>query len=215
MSLGIQCSSCFTPWRSMGTQNRSNKANTGRWLNSDGDKVSYSRRTKHSFFQEAAAIVNSTPLWEVSADPNDPQPLSPMMLLTMKNSDFINNSNYTESDIAAYGKRKWRRVQYVADQFWSRWKTFYLQELQTRQKWTRKCRSLEKGDIVLVKDKSAPRRYWPMGIIVSTKLSSDNLVRSVVIKVSNVKTLKQSTSSIVERPITSVVLLLSNHRPEI
>ena len=105
----------------------------------------------NTLFQEAAAIVNSTPLWKVSADPNDPQPLSPMMLLTMKNSDFINNSNYTESDIAAYGKRRWRRVQYVADQFWSRWKTFYLQELQTRQKWTRKCRSLEKGDIVLVK----------------------------------------------------------------
>ncbi|KAF2345734.1 Integrase catalytic core, partial [Trinorchestia longiramus] len=46
-----------------------------------------SRDDLSTFFQEAANIVNNTPLWGVSSDPNDPCPLSPVMLITMKSPD--------------------------------------------------------------------------------------------------------------------------------
>ena len=38
----------------------------------------------HTLFLEACRIVNSTPLYEASADPNEPYPVSPSHLLTLK-----------------------------------------------------------------------------------------------------------------------------------
>lgn len=40
----------------------------------------------HTMFQEAASIINNTPLWEVSWDPNEPFPLTPAMLLSLKDN---------------------------------------------------------------------------------------------------------------------------------
>ena len=37
-----------------------------------------------TLMQEAAAVVNSTPLWEPSLGVNEPQPISPSMLLQQK-----------------------------------------------------------------------------------------------------------------------------------
>ena len=37
----------------------------------------------HTSLVEASAIVNCTPLWEVSSDPEAPQPLCPAMILTL------------------------------------------------------------------------------------------------------------------------------------
>ena len=45
-------------------------------------------------------MVNNTPLWAVSSDPDDPLPLSPAMLLTLReqpNADPRDTS--TESDL--------------------------------------------------------------------------------------------------------------------
>ena len=48
-----------------------------------------SREEFSTFIQEAASIVNHTPLGEVSADPNDPVPISPMSLLTLRENQRI------------------------------------------------------------------------------------------------------------------------------
>ena len=37
----------------------------------------------HTSLVEASAIVNSTPLWQVSSDQEAPQPLCPAMILTL------------------------------------------------------------------------------------------------------------------------------------
>ena len=37
-----------------------------------------------TLLMEAMAIVNNTPLWGVSSDPNDPSPLTPAMILTLR-----------------------------------------------------------------------------------------------------------------------------------
>ena len=34
-----------------------------------------------------------------------------------------------------YKRKRWRRVQYILNVFWQRWKAEYLQTLQTRNKW--------------------------------------------------------------------------------
>ena len=164
----------------------------------------------HTFVVEAASIVNSTPLWEVSDDPNDPQPLTPAMLLTLRDSPHPPPpEEFSEDDLLAYGKARWRRVQYLAGQFWVRWRRDYLQLLQERSKWTKKRDNIKPGDIVLLRDKNTQRNNWPIGRVSKVKLSKDGMVRSldVVIK-------KQSSSGAMKsycynRPISECVLLSS------
>jgi hypothetical protein len=171
---------------------------------------SLSRDELATFLQEATAIVNSTPMWELSQDPNETLPLTPAMLLTSKEKDPQVSETFTEDDLQSYGRKRWRRVQYLAQEFWNSWKTFYLQNLQIRQKWIFTTRCLEQGDVVLVKDKNAPRKHWPIGVITSTKKSADGLVRSATVKTCKANSTDSVKCSILERPITSFVLLFEN-----
>ena len=166
-----------------------------------------SRDELHTLLSEAAAIVNATPLWEVSSDPNDPQPLSPSMILTMKSNHCVRERYDFPSDLGSYGMRRWRRVQHIADQFWKLWRANYLQELQVRRKWQKERPSLSVGDIVLIRDKNVQRNLWPFGKIESVKFSHDGLVRSVMIRVarSSVNGIK---FSYYERPVSELVLLV-------
>ena len=61
-----------------------------------------------TFLQECACILNNSPLWEFSADPNDPAPLSPAMLLNLRGNE-ISDHACSPSDIFAYGSKRWRR----------------------------------------------------------------------------------------------------------
>ena len=161
---------------------------------------------------EAAAIVNSRPLTaETVSDPLSLNPLTPNQLLTMK-TDLIlpPPGNFESSDL--YATKRWRRVQYLANQFWKRWKGEYLQNLQIRSKWNRSQPNLEVDDIVIIKDDDQPRGQWQLGRIVETYPSSDGLVRSVkVITATSAldKTGKPMRSrSEIKGPVHKLVLLL-------
>ena len=78
--------------------------------------------------------MNLTPLCVVSSDPNDPFPVSPSALLTFRDHAVGPPDTYTENDMLQYGKKRWGRVQYLAEQFWVRWSRDYLSTLQTRNK---------------------------------------------------------------------------------
>ena len=92
----------------------------------------------HTLMWEAGAIVNNTPLTEVSDDPADPEPLTPaMLILFRKNSNPPDIDDFTERDMMQYGKHRYRRVQYLAEQFWVRWRREYVTTLHRRHKW--KC----------------------------------------------------------------------------
>ena len=121
-----------------------------------------SRDEFHTLLQQSAAIVNNTPLWGVSSSPDDPAPLTPVALLTMKEEPAdINIDSFTEKDLMAYGTRRWRRTQYLADEFFKRWRTYYLQDLQQRNKWHKRKDQVNVGDVVIVRDKNLPRNSWP------------------------------------------------------
>jgi hypothetical protein len=44
-------------------------------------------------------------------------------------------------------KDQWNRVQYLADQFWVRWKKEFLQSLQRRSKWEKSSSPLKLNDV--------------------------------------------------------------------
>ena len=164
----------------------------------------------HTFMCECVAVVNSTPLWEVSADPNDPMPLTPAMLLTLRDSPHPPPpEEFKEDDLLAYGKKRWRRTQFLVDQFWRRWYDEYLYNLQKRAKWFKIKKNMKPGDLIMLRDKTGPRNSWPLGRVVSVKKSADGLVRSVEVvikKTSPDGTLKTFSYS---RPISEIVFLSS------
>ena len=148
---------------------------------------------------EVEAIVNDRPLTTVSDSPDDLQPLSPAQLLTQKSSVVMPPPGvFQKGDM--YLKQRWRYVQYLANQFWTRWRREYLSTLQERQKWNTEKRHLQVGDIVLVKNEDQTRSDWLMGRVISTEKDKDGFVRSAVLK---------TERSELHRPVHKLVLLLA------
>ena len=79
-----------------------------------------------TIFCEAEAVVNGRPLTKLSDDPNDGSPLTPNHLLLLKQGSVLPPGCFNSGDMY---RRRWRHVQSLADQFWSKWRRLYLPEL--------------------------------------------------------------------------------------
>ncbi len=111
-----------------------------------------------------------------------------------------------------YATKRWRRVQYLVEQFWSRWKKEYLLNISTRQKWHTPRRNLRVNDVVIIKEDMLPRSQWKLGRVVETVKESDGFVRRVKVQVGEQKSVSKcnqpSKPTIIERPIQKLVVLL-------
>lgn len=168
-------------------------------------------RALHTLFYEVTYLINSRPLSSCDLTDKEVTPISPNLLLTMKtNLVFSPPGEFTSE--ATYSKKQWKRVQMLAQQFWDRWAKTYLNDLQSRQKWVSPKQNLTEGAIVLVVNEQTARGEWPLGRVVSTKVSDDGLVRSVRVQLgtrclaSNGK--RTSKLRELERPIQKIVLLV-------
>ena len=167
-----------------------------------------------TFFCEAEAIVNSRPLTVDSInDPDSLSPLTPNHLLTMKSKIVLPPPGVFQS-ADQYSIKRWRRVQHLSNEFWSRWRKEFLHSLQQRQKWRNQKRNLQVGDIVTVKDVNLPRNCWRLGRICKTFLSEDGYVRTVELTVGDpfldTKGKRTSALKTIQRPIHKLVLLVSS-----
>ena len=118
---------------------------------------------------EAAGIINMRPLTtDTLNDPLSPEPLSPNHLakshvVLPPPIEFVREYLYSK-------KKRWKRVQYLIEQFWTRWKREYLQHLQARAKWNKPKRNMREDLVKSVKlrmaddsiDKSGKRTRKPM-----------------------------------------------------
>ena len=149
---------------------------------------------------EVEAIINSRPLTADSLSDETVQPLCPSNVLTMKTKVILPPPGvFQRADV--YCRKRWRMVQHLANEFWTRWRKEYLMGLQERQKWDTARPNLGVGDIVLLVDDDVKRNMWPMGRIVEVFPGDDGLVRKV-----NVRT---ATSTVpLSRSVVKVVLLL-------
>lgn len=145
---------------------------------------------------EAEGIINGRPLTKLSDDPNDLEVLTPNHLLLLKSGPSIPPGLFSSTDV--YSRRRWRQIQYIADTFWIRWRKEYLCTLQGRQKWNSERRNLRKGDLVFVMDETIPRSNWKLGLVISTTVDKNGLVRSAEVKTEN---------SVYSRPISKLCLL--------
>ena len=156
-----------------------------------------------TFMAEVCAIINSRPITTVGTDPECPTVLSPSMLLTHK-SDCVTGPP-GDFDVKDIYKSQWKMVQHLANQFWTRWKGEYLNTLQKRRKWTSSVPDIQKGNVVLVRDKEIVRNEWPVGLVVNAIPSKDGKVRKAEVKI-----YRNGKHIIYTRPITDLILLISD-----
>ncbi|XP_072040573.1 uncharacterized protein [Amphiura filiformis] len=167
-----------------------------------------------TFMSEATAIVNSRPLTvDNMNDPMSLEPLTPNHLLTQKSRIILPPpGEFQREDM--YLRKWWRRVQYLANEFWSRWRREYLQTLQSRPKWVKPKRDLQTGDIVIIKDEAVLRNRWQLGRVAEVYPGEDGHVRKVKLaignKALNSKGKRSLPQSYLERPIHKLVLLLES-----
>ena len=135
----------------------------------------------HTLLCEVESIVNSRPITTISSDFRDPLSLSPSQFLTIKTKVvLLLPGKFQRADV--YMRRRWRRVQHLCNQFWSRWKEEYLSTLQQRPKWCQEKRNRKIDDFLLIKDENTPRNDWSMGIIGNVEPDSKGLVGSAVVR---------------------------------
>ena len=151
----------------------------------------------HTALVEIEAIINSRPLTKVSDDPEDVTALTPNSLLTMKEGLILPPGIFPSEVVF---KKRWHQAQRIADQFWKRWLSLYLPELERRTKWLLPTNPVKAGDLVLIVSGVLPRNPWPLAIVRSVKVGRDGLVRSVE---------SRTRSSGMTRPIHKLVLLES------
>ena len=159
-----------------------------------------------TLFTEAENIVNSRPLTiDNLSDPQAPEPITPNHLLTFKTKVVLPPpGNFSRPDL--YSRRRWRRIQYLSDQFWHRWKQEYCLLQQKRQKWNNVSPNSRVGDIVLIRSESCPRNQWPLARVTKVYPSDDGLVRKVLLLVT-----QSGERKFFERPIHKLILI---YRPD-
>ena len=164
--------------------------------------------TLQTLMCEIEAIMNNRPLTPVSAEHRDLEPLTPNHILLLQGKSPDQMCLCTGDELI--GRKMWKQAQYLADQFWLRWRREYIPLLQTRPgSLTRSRDNLAPGDIVLLVDETVPRGRWPLGRIEQVRKSRDGLVRSARVKTKN---------SLLDRPITKLVKIFDVrerplHRP--
>ena len=152
-----------------------------------------------TFLAGASAIINSRPLVPTSSYPEYPLIITPYTLLILK---LVKR----EEPLVPFNKKdaytaQWKRAQHLADIFWKWWRKEYIQTLQNRKRWTRNQSDLAVGDVVLMKDKGAPRFDWKMAVGERVLLSvPDKRVRKVELRLC-----KDSSNTNYKRPVTENV----------
>ena len=71
-----------------------------------------------TLFCEIESVMNGRPLTYVSTTAGEVEPLTPGHLLFLWGTTLPVPGNFTEAD--SLSRRRWRHVQYLAQQFWCR-----------------------------------------------------------------------------------------------
>lgn len=148
-------------------------------------------------FTGVESLLNSRPLTYQSSDSRDAPPLTPNHFLHGQMGGEV--APETVDSTSFNLQNRWRRVQQLISQVWSRWLKEYLPTLNRRPKWTEIVKDIKEGDIVLTLDPNLPRGRWPLGRVVETYPGKDGHTRVAKVQCGN-KTLV--------RPIHKLVPLL-------
>lgn len=161
--------------------------------------------TFHTVVAEVESLLNSRPLvyGGSSTSPSDVIALTPNHFLHGRASVNASPGEFVQRDMSL--RRRWRHSQFLADQFWRRWRREYVPHLIERSKWPNIQRNLRRGDLVLVVDDNVPRGQWRLGRVMAPIASADGLIRSAEV-------LTKSGTCV--RPVGKLALLEAHHEED-
>ena len=133
-----------------------------------------------SLTTEIEGVLNSRPIIPMSSDPNDLLALTPAHYLIGEPLKNLPENNYL--DVPENRLSCWQHLIKMRQDFWSRWRLEYLNELQTRQKWVKDGIQLKEGMMVLIKEKTASCFQWPLGRVIKLHPGEDGITRTATVK---------------------------------
>ena len=95
--------------------------------------------------------------------------------------------------------KRWDLCQNLVRHFWQRWSSDYLTSINKYSKWKHPNRSIQSGDLVIVREDSPFPTKWPLGRVCQVYEGKDGLVRVAMIK---------TASGTYKRPVTKLALIL-------
>ena len=144
---------------------------------------------------EVERILNNRPLTYGSSDVRDLSALTPANFL-YPGIIITSSTNILPPAPPSGGslRHQWQVARTLVDQFWDRWSKEYLHTLQQRQKWQKPRPDLYVGQIVLMKNDTAPRDQWQLARVEETGPSP---VRRVTVKTVAGKTFDRHVTQLV------------------
>lgn len=147
-----------------------------------------------TLFVQIEAILNSRPLYPISSDPNDLSCLTPGHFLTLEPLTAVPDEDLSTSNIKRL--HRWQMLQAFHQNFWSRWKTEYLNSLIQRAKWTKHSKPLSIGSMVILKDDNRSPLQWALARVVKLQSGEDGIARSAVVRTPN--------NNLIQRPLVKL-----------
>ena len=127
-----------------------------------------------TFLQESVAIVNGRPLSCININDEQMEPLTPNHLLTGKSRVIVSPPGlFVKDDM--YLIKHWRRVQYLANLFWTRWRSEYLDLQHRRTKWCTASPNIAVNDVVILVDEVLPRNQWKLARVMAVRMYVSSL----------------------------------------
>jgi len=128
-----------------------------------------------SILIEIEAILNSRPLTPLESTDPDVTTLTPGHFLIGRPLTAACSRSY---DSSIGNLKRWQLTQRLSQDLWHNWKTHYIQSIQARNK-HRHTHTLQKGDVVFLKDDSLAYRQWPLAKVLEVHEGDDGVVRVV------------------------------------
>jgi hypothetical protein len=125
----------------------------------------------------ATSIINNHPLTYVSADPREPSALTPNHFIRGK---VIRDIAPNWDKLMSLPKR-YMHLQATMQQYWQRFISELVPELNRFHTSTRQSASLKPGDVVVMLDEHH-RGEWPLAIVKESPVGKDGITRHVVLR---------------------------------
>lgn len=128
-------------------------------------------------------IINSRPLTYIPVESFQDLALTPNHFMHGSSSGIREKGNGECSGAAL--RKNYRISGQLANGFWKRWVKECLPYLTRRSKWFSKTADpISIDDVVIIVDDSSKRGSWPKGRVIDVHRSTDNQVRSAVVRTS-------------------------------
>ncbi|XP_055714212.1 uncharacterized protein LOC129808458 [Phlebotomus papatasi] len=137
----------------------------------------------YTVLTQIEACLNSRPLCQLTADPENFDVLTPGHFLIGQPLTLHAGPDLLSEDINRL--KRWYLLQRLVQEFWKKWHREYITSLQERPKWAREMRNLQVGDLVLIKSDNLKTATWSLGRVIETHPGADSVVRVVTLKTSS------------------------------